>query len=286
MTLELRFGNYTKWSSFFEAKCGKFGLMRHIDGTTPTTNLDAAWMQADCCVRSWIYGTISESVLDFAMALNQSACQLWVAIQQHFQTNQAPLTIYLSHDFHSMTQGDLSIEEYNQKMKQAVDRLHDVGQPISEPNLILNLLRRINPKFSTTADFIAATADMTFTKAVDHLSLKELRLANEDKVTSPLPSSPRLPPRAVALPAARRPPTQTLSWRSSSIVPSATMMVVVAVVAASSSNNTFPSLLSRSSMSRHGEYRELGRQEAGACLQESADGMGKVCWAMHPSRLT
>ncbi|CAN6165885.1 unnamed protein product [Urochloa humidicola] len=69
-------------------------------------------------------------------------------------------------------------------MKQAADRLRDAGQPVSEPNLVLNLLRGINPKFSTTADFIAATADMTFTKAVDHLSLKELRLANEDKVAS------------------------------------------------------------------------------------------------------
>ncbi|CAN6165886.1 unnamed protein product [Urochloa humidicola] len=85
--------------------CGKFGLMQHIDGTAPPVNPTAVWTQADCCVRSWIYGSVSESVLDFAMAPNQSARQLWVAIQQHFPANQAPRTIYLSHDFHSMTQG-------------------------------------------------------------------------------------------------------------------------------------------------------------------------------------
>ncbi|CAO1943818.1 unnamed protein product [Urochloa humidicola] len=182
VTLELRAGNYTKWSSFFQAMCGKFGLMQHIDGTAVPAQPTAAWTQADCCVRSWLYGSVSEAVLDFVMAPNQSARQLWVAIQQHFQSNKAPRAIYLSHDFHTLTQGDLSIEEYGNLMKKAADRLCDADQPVSEPNMVLNLLRGLNPKFSTTADFIASSTDMTFAKALDQLSLKELRLANEEKV--------------------------------------------------------------------------------------------------------
>ncbi|CAN6248021.1 unnamed protein product [Urochloa humidicola] len=73
MTLELRSGNYTKWSSFFEAMCGKFGLMQHIDGTAPPVNPTAVWTQADCCVRSWIYGSVSECVV-FAYSLPLRLC--------------------------------------------------------------------------------------------------------------------------------------------------------------------------------------------------------------------
>jgi hypothetical protein len=35
MKLELRSPNYTKWKAFIEPLCGKFGLLTHINGTTP-----------------------------------------------------------------------------------------------------------------------------------------------------------------------------------------------------------------------------------------------------------
>jgi hypothetical protein len=52
--LELRSSNYTKWSNFFEAMCGKFGLLRHITSTPPDPRTDA-WNEEDCAVRSWLY---------------------------------------------------------------------------------------------------------------------------------------------------------------------------------------------------------------------------------------
>jgi hypothetical protein len=50
-------------------------------------------------------------------------------------------------------------------MKIAADALRDVGHPVSEANLVVNLLHGINPRFSTTADLIASQKDMTFTTA-------------------------------------------------------------------------------------------------------------------------
>ena len=103
ITLELRSSNYTKWSAFFHAMCGKFGLLKHINGTPAPKPVDETWAQNDCCVRTWLYGSVSEFVLDFTMAPDQTAHQLWVAIENHFQANKAPRSIYLSHEFHSMT---------------------------------------------------------------------------------------------------------------------------------------------------------------------------------------
>jgi hypothetical protein len=113
----------------------------------------------------------------------QTAHQLWVAIDGLFQANKAQRAIFLSHEFHSMTQGDSSIDDYCLRVKTTADKLHDVGHPVDEAQLVLNLLRGLNEQYSGTADHIAATS-LTLTYARDQLSLKELRLANGKKVAA------------------------------------------------------------------------------------------------------
>jgi hypothetical protein len=116
------------------------------------------------------------------MEPDQTANGLWKAIADHFQANQAPRAIFLSQAFHSMTQGDRKIEDYGNEMKKAADALRNVGQAVSPSTLLLNLLRGLNSRYSTTADIIAGTAGMTFATALDQLKLKELRLESEAKV--------------------------------------------------------------------------------------------------------
>ena len=182
MTLELKPSNFTKWSTAFQATCGKFGLLHHL-ATASTTNSDETWLQADFCVRGWMYSTVSDAVLNLAMTDDkQTASALWAAIGAVFQANKAPRAIFLNHEFHSMTQGDLSIDAYCVRMKEKADELRDVGQPVSEPNLVLNLLRGLNEVYSNVADNIAGTQPLTLASARHQLLLKELRLQNEEKV--------------------------------------------------------------------------------------------------------
>ena len=70
----------------------------------------------------------------------QRARDLWVAIETLVNDNKEPRAIFLSSQFHSFVQGDLSISEYCQRLKTMADSLHDVGHPVSEPQLVLNLL--------------------------------------------------------------------------------------------------------------------------------------------------
>ena len=148
--LELRSSNYTKWSSFFEAMCGKFGLLSHINSAPPPDPRTDAWNEADCAVRSWLYGSVTEDVLDFTMAANQTARDLWVAISNHFQTNKAPRAIFLSHAFHAITQGDMSVHEYAQALKKAADALRDVDKPVADSEMVLALLAGADSRYSTT----------------------------------------------------------------------------------------------------------------------------------------
>jgi hypothetical protein len=77
MMLKLQRSNYSKWSSFFCVTCGKFGMMQHIDGSAPPPHSPAdpswpTWVQADYCVYSWLYSSISDAILDFTMGDNAS----------------------------------------------------------------------------------------------------------------------------------------------------------------------------------------------------------------------
>jgi hypothetical protein len=69
-------------------------------------------------------------------------------------------------------------------MKPAADALRDVWQPVSDTTLVLHLLCGVNKSYSNNADQIAGDAVLTFASARNKLLLKELRLKNEEKVTS------------------------------------------------------------------------------------------------------
>ena len=184
MKLDFRADNFAKWKACFEALCGTFSLLSHIDGTAPPNPIPPAWLQEDCCIRSWIYGTVSDAVHDLITMDNPTARKYWAAIIGRFEANKAPRAIFLSQAFMTLTQGDLSVEAYGQEMKKAADRLRDVGKPVDDPTMVLNLLRGANPRFSTTCDIIASDATIDFSGALDLLALKELRLAEAAKMVN------------------------------------------------------------------------------------------------------
>ena len=148
-TLEIN-SNYLKWSSYFKVLCGKFGLRPHIDAPL---HADPQWVIADSCVKSWLLGSIGDSILDLALAGDdQTARELWAAIEELFTANQEPRTILLLEEFHTLTQGDSTISEYCQRIKLKAAELQAVGNPIQGRALVLAMLRGLNPRFASTVD--------------------------------------------------------------------------------------------------------------------------------------
>lgn len=102
-----------------------------------------------------------------------------MAIASLFQANMVPVAVFLSQEFHLMTQGDISIDEYCQKMKATADALHDVGHTVLDSQFVLNLLLCRNLRFFNIADNIADSDPLLdFATAREKLALKEFRLAN------------------------------------------------------------------------------------------------------------
>ncbi|XP_034601192.1 uncharacterized protein [Setaria viridis] len=183
----MKSNTYFRWVSFFKSMCSKFGVKSHIDGTVATRPQDPNSDQVDCCIRSWFFSSVDDSILDLAIINeDQTAQDLWLTIEGLFCANKQSQEIFLSHDFHSMTQGDSFIGEYCSRMKTLLDALCDIGHPVQDSELVLNLLCGLNPCFSNIADNIAnsTTSFASFAQAWDMLALKELHLANKEKISN------------------------------------------------------------------------------------------------------
>jgi hypothetical protein len=59
--LDKAMDTYTKWRGKFLTVLGKYALTRHVleDESFPA---HPVWIQADCCVLTWIYGTVSSDL--------------------------------------------------------------------------------------------------------------------------------------------------------------------------------------------------------------------------------
>ncbi|KAL6655650.1 hypothetical protein ACP70R_006476 [Stipagrostis hirtigluma subsp. patula] len=180
VVLDFTVSNYTKWCQFFTTMCGKFGLLAHINGSAPPRPDDPAWAQADFSVLSWMYGSVSSDILDMTMEPDQHARDLWVAIEEEFRNNKEQRAIYISNQFHTLMQGDMTVAAYCQRLKQLADSLRDLGFAVSDPQLVLNMIRGLAPRFKNQADKLdgAGTAFPSFASARSTLLMAELRMNN------------------------------------------------------------------------------------------------------------
>ena len=72
---------------------------------------------------------------------------LWGDVEGLFHDNELHRAIFLDAELRSVTQSDASIDEYCSTLKRIADKLRDIGQPISKPIQVLNLLHGLNPKY-------------------------------------------------------------------------------------------------------------------------------------------
>lgn len=76
------------------------------------------------------------------MILSKTASphDLWISLSFPFTENKDYRTTQLEKEFKSLKKGSLSIHDYCQKIKQTADNLEDVGHPLSNKQLVLQIL--------------------------------------------------------------------------------------------------------------------------------------------------
>jgi hypothetical protein len=158
ITLDLNASNYTPWRELFLVALGRYGLTSHVladVGTSPSdTSPTSDWGRDDYTVLSWIYGSVSPDLLGIVMRPGSSARMIWDAIENLFRDNKKHRAIQLEAEFRNTPQGDMSISDYCAKLKALADALMDVGQTISDENLVLTLLRGLNDSYAHLRSFL------------------------------------------------------------------------------------------------------------------------------------
>jgi hypothetical protein len=109
VVLDLGKSNYSKWRMLVTVLLGKYKLSDHDLIETPEANRTAEWNQEDFIVRSWLYGSISEEILDIIMVENQTAHDVYMLIRNLFLDNQMTRAIHLEAELCALIQGDLSV---------------------------------------------------------------------------------------------------------------------------------------------------------------------------------
>jgi hypothetical protein len=202
IVLDLQSSNYSKWRGHVVLILGRFALQDHVlsDVARPT---DPAWSRMDCVVVSWIFNTISPDLLDVIHEPKGVTARFaWLGLEQQFLNNRESRAMLLNAEFRTLVQGALSIDEYCRKMKSMADALADLGEPVQDRTLVLNLLRGLNERFQFMSQFI--TRQRPLPSFVD--VRPNLRLAELNMTTSPAPPSALVATSSSKLPAASPPP--------------------------------------------------------------------------------
>ena len=73
--------------------------------STPTT--EKKWKEHDGLVKMWIYGTISDSIIDTVLKKNATARDSWLSIESLFRDNKEAHALQLENELDTMVIGDL-----------------------------------------------------------------------------------------------------------------------------------------------------------------------------------
>jgi histone deacetylase 1/2 len=164
--------------------CRKFGLLDHVDGSLDAKimEIDYSWTQIDQCIVSWLYTTISPDVLNAVMQPSNSAASLWNAINELFLDNRLQRAVYAKQEFHNLVQGEMTITAFCTRIKCLADTLRDVGSPVDDRDMLINLIRGLNESFGhCIAALTFRPEGLTFAKARSSLLLEERRLLHSTR---------------------------------------------------------------------------------------------------------
>jgi hypothetical protein len=137
-------------------------------------------------VLNWISNSISTDLHQVVWERGCTARHLWLAIENQFLSNREQHTLHLEAAFRTFVQGDLSINEYCRKFKDMADDLADLGTPVENRILILNILWGLNQRFEHVGSIIRRYSSfLNLLKVQDDLLLEEIHMDSTGPPAAP-----------------------------------------------------------------------------------------------------
>jgi hypothetical protein len=176
IVLDITSSNYAIWRDLMLMALTQYSLADHVLSDDAFTD-NPAWTRMDVVVLYWLTNTITVDLQEVVQEHGRPARHQWLALENKFLGNHVTHTLHLHAAFCNFVQGDLSMTEYCRKFKGMVDALTDLGSPVNDRNLILNILRGLNQRFEHLEAIIqCSSAFLNFLKVRNDLLLEEMHL--------------------------------------------------------------------------------------------------------------
>ncbi|XP_045090696.1 uncharacterized protein [Aegilops tauschii subsp. strangulata] len=180
--LSLDANNCSKWRQLFAFVLTKYQVEDHVEEAVDPLHADAVWRNDDITIVLWIYATISDELYDVVQSPNNTAYHLWRELEVFFRDNAAGRTVHIGAEFRATVQGDLSIAQYCRRLKQLSDAMADVGEPVTDRSLTLQLVRGLSRRFHVMATLLPMQVPFpTFNQARSRLLLEEISLGERER---------------------------------------------------------------------------------------------------------
>lgn len=137
--------------------------------TDPITNPEyLTWLKRDQFMFSWILASISPPMMSY-IGRCTTAAQIWRAFETLFHSQSKARATHLRHQLQVLRKGDSSIDEYILKFRDISDQLFNIGQEISDSDLISYILQGLSAEFESISVVLSSKCE--------ELSLHEVQFA-------------------------------------------------------------------------------------------------------------
>ncbi|XP_062211692.1 uncharacterized protein LOC133912795 [Phragmites australis] len=198
IVLDFTSPHFNRWCGLFLNTLERYALADDVLSDDDRSD-NASWKRMDCTILSWLYGTITPELLEVVMNREEgppTARIVWLGLEQQFIGNKETRALLLDAEFRTFVQGSLSISDYCHHLKSMADQLADLGEPVRDRTLVLNVLRGLNDRFAYMGALIQRQRPFpTFAEVKSDLCLDEINM-NAKKGHSPqalAASAPRAP---------------------------------------------------------------------------------------------
>ena len=213
--LEMEKDQYGTWAELFRIHARSHRVLYHIAPSAdkaPPLPADAEyeqWTTLDATVLQWIYSTISTDLLTTILEPNSTAVDAWNRLADIFQDNQNTRAVTLEQEFSNTRMEDFpNVSAYCQRLKMLSDQLRNVGSPVNNHRLVLQLISGLPEAYRSVATLIRQSNPLpAFYQALSMLTLEEAGMAKMANTGShaALHTTPQRPPEDTSQRGNRRP---------------------------------------------------------------------------------
>ena len=189
ITLEMENVQYSTWAELFKVHAKSNKVLHHIlppakgkEQPSPSTDAEKElWATLDATVLSWIYSTISRDLLNTIIEPDSTAMEAWDRLRDIFQDNEHSRAVALEQEFSTTSMEDFpNVSAYCQRLKSLADQLKNVGAPVSDSRMVLQLVGGLTRPYRGVGTLIRQSNPLPpFYKARSMLTLEEAGLAKE-----------------------------------------------------------------------------------------------------------